>query len=630
MLRIAAFFSEDKPKKREEVRRRMQALVEADLKIHGFLSLDSELDLAIRELSRGNKGITPFHWELEFPEVFATDENGNVSGGFDIIVGNPPFAGKNTLLDANREGYLDWLKTLHDQSHGNSDLVAHFFRRAFSLLRLNGCFGLIATNTISQGDTRFTGLRWICTNGGTIYRALKRLPWPGEAAVTVSAVHVLKGIISAPRWLDGRSVEQITAYLFHAFGHDDPERLLANKDKAFEGVKISGSGFTFDDNEKGLRRGASPLSDMNRLILKDARNAERIFPYLGGDEVNTSPTHAHDRFVISFEDYPLKRANLGRSWTDSADKERKAWLRSGVVPLDYPGPVAEDWPDLLKVVEERVRRTRNNEKLEETWWRFERVRPGLSQALRGVSNVFAVNCGASPHLAIARVSVNQVFAHSLVLFTTEGYGSFAVLQSRVHELWVWFMASSLEDRLRYAHSDCFETFPFPSDQEGVAALSEVGLVYCNFRSKVMIGNNEGLTKTYNRLHSPEEDSPDISQLRELHNSLDRAVLDAYGWTDIKPKCEFFPEFEDEDEEDENGRQRKKKYRYRWPDEIRDDVLARLLELNRRRAVEEGQAVEDEAAVILDAKPKTNNKKRKAKKAMQDSTSDMFEMDHEEA
>jgi hypothetical protein len=69
--------------------------------------------------------------------------------------------------------------------------------------------------------------------------------------------------------------------------------------------------------------------------------------------------------------------------------------------------------------------------------------------------------------------------------------------------------------------------------------------------------------------------------------MDLAVLDAYGWTDLQPRCEFIPEFDDEDDEDENGRPRRNEYRYRWPDEVRDDVLARLLELNRQRAIEEG-------------------------------------------
>jgi hypothetical protein len=104
----------------------------------------------------------------------------------------------------------------------------------------------------------------------------------------------------------------------------------------------------------------------------------------------------------------------------------------------------------------------------------------------------------------------------------------------------------------------------------------------------MIKNDEGLTKTYNRFHNPDERSPDILKLRELHAAMDRAVLDAYGWTDLKPTCEFLLDYEedDEDEEETGGRRRKKPWRYRWPDDFRDEVLARLLELNRRRAEEE--------------------------------------------
>ena len=85
-------------------------------------------------------------------------------------------------LRGSGQGYSDWLKTIHEESHGNADLVAHFFRRAFNLLRQGGAFGLIATNTIGQGDTRSTGLRWICNHGGTIYAATRRKKWPGQAA----------------------------------------------------------------------------------------------------------------------------------------------------------------------------------------------------------------------------------------------------------------------------------------------------------------------------------------------------------------------------------------------------------------------------------------------------------------
>jgi len=135
-------------------------------------------------------------------------------------------------------------------------------------------------------------------------------------------------------------------------------------------------------------------------------------------------------------------------------------------------------------------------------------------------------------------------------------------------------------------SDCFETFPFPENWESRPDLETVGEVYYEFRADLMVRNNEGLTKTYNRFHDPEEDSPDIITLRELHAAMDRAVLDAYGWTDIPTDCEFLLDYEVDEEE---SSLRKKPWRYRWPDEVRDEVLARLLELNAQRAAQEALA-----------------------------------------
>jgi hypothetical protein len=157
--------------------------------------------------------------------------------------------------------------------------------------------------------------------------------------------------------------------------------------------------------------------------------------------------------------------------------------------------------------------------------------------------------------------------------------AFGILQSRSHEIWTRFFASSLEDRLRYTPSDCFETFPFPEDWESDTRLEEIGREYYDYRAELMVRNDEGLTTTYNRFHDPGETSPGILRLRELHAAMDRAVLDAYGWTKVPTDCEFIPDFT---EEDDDGNEIPKNIRYRWPDEVRDDVLARLLALNAER------------------------------------------------
>jgi hypothetical protein len=137
---------------------------------------------------------------------------------------------------------------------------------------------------------------------------------------------------------------------------------------------------------------------------------------------------------------------------------------------------------------------------------------------------------------------------------------------------------------RYNPSRCFETFPFPHNWETDATLEAAGKAYYELRAALMVRNEEGLTKTYNRFHDPDERDPEIAKLRELHAAMDHAVLHAYGWSDIPNDCEFLLEYEI-DEEEASSR-RKKPWRCRWPDEVRDEVLARLLELNAERAREE--------------------------------------------
>jgi len=569
---IAAFFSSDKPKGREKAR------VEVESRIggrNGQADWDKLLSIAA-QLSKGPHPIHPFHWHLEFPEVFARD-----NGGFDAIVGNPPFAGKNTIINGNVKNYLPWLQVLHDNAHGNADLVAHFFLRAFGLLRQGGVSGLIATNTIGQGDTRATGLTRIIADGGSILRATRRLKWPGEAAVVVSVVHIVKGAAVSPV-LNNRKVGRISAYLVEGDLDTTPMALAANSGRAFQGSIILGMGFTFDD-VAAAKGEAENLEKMRELIAKEPRNAERIFPYIGGEEVNNSPTYAHHRYVIDFADFPLRREPNFESWSVWSEERIRKSLREGIVPSDYPHPVAADWPDLLKIVERLVKPERFKQKDktgQEIWWRYLRRRDGLYNAITLLPKVLAISCGASPHMAFAFVSSTSVFAHSLDILAFQETTAFGVLQSRAHELWARFFSSTLEDRLRYAPTDCFRTFPLPENFKANPVLEAVGESYHAFRAQLMIDRNEGLTKTYNRFHKSTERAADIQRLRELHTEMDVAVLRAYGWDDLAARAQ--PEFI-EQEADEG---KAPKTRFDWPSEFKDEVLARLLKLNAERHAEE--------------------------------------------
>ena len=569
---IAAFFSADKPREREAERQSVESW------ITGSLAPEWERLRAKAEALRAEYGWRPFHWEIEFPEVFSRENR-----GFDAIIGNPPFAGKNTISAAWGSNYVSWLQTLHEGAHGNADLVAHFFRRAFAVLRNGGAFGLIATNTIGQGDTRATGLATILRDSGWIFRATKRYRWPNEgAAVVVSIVHVGKGFLIRPVILDYRIVDRISSYLVAGNFDEAPARLIANEGKAFIGSYLLGMGFTFDDSA-ATKGDAESIVEMKRLIDKDLRNAERIKPYIGGEEVNNSPTYAHHRYAIDFEDFPLRRDPAAtQPWHQLREDAQRGKLRSGIVSADYPWPVAEDWPSLLGIVEHRVKPKRlldNRDSYRRYWWRFAERRADLSRSLRTRQNVLALS-RVSPQLAIASIKSDVIPAETIVVFVFERLSSLAVLQSRVHEIWARFLSSSLGETLRYAPSDCFETFPFPTSYEADPALEAAGQTYHDHRAALMVAANEGMTKTYNRFHKSEERGEPIRRLRELHDEMDRAVLHAYGWHDLAE--ELRPEFLTEETENDHTYQG----RYFWPAEARDRVLARLLALNSERHAEE--------------------------------------------
>jgi hypothetical protein len=574
---VGCFFGGQNDKQRKLLRKDWESKVADCLAGRGSLQALRDFVTELREPSTGQRPVPAFHWQLEFPEVFS-----RLNPGFDAFVGNPPFLGGKSISTHNGDAFLAWLGEMNPESNGSSDLVAYFFRQSFKLLRGNGTLGLIATNTIAQGDTRSTGLRYLCQNGGTIYDATRRYKWPGHAAVIVSVVHVQKGRSPEAKFLDGKQVPLITAFLFHGGSSDDPVRLQECDGKSFIGSYVLGMGFTFDDGNPD----ATPIEEMHRLIAKDRRNRERIFPYLGGEELNTSPTHAHRRYVINFGD--MSEADAGA------------------------------WPDLLQIVERKVKPERAHLKRDVyrlRWWQFAEKQLCIQDAITGLERVLCCSLH-SKGLSFAHLPANSVFSHGLAVFPLETHAAFAALQSRVHELWARFFGSSMKDDLRYTPSDCFETFPFPVGWESDPQLEAVGREYYDYRAHLMVRNDEGLTATYNRFHDPDEADPEIGKLRTLHDAMDRAVLAAYGWTDLQPQCKFLLDYEDEDSEDEaesgRPRKRKKPWRYRWPDEVRDEVLARLLALNSERAQQEREQ-QMAAAFLGDTKPMPEKKASRSKK-----------------
>lgn len=510
-LLIGAFFAETKDKAREKERERRKAMVETWLLDSDVIGIPDELRAMADETRRE---LRPFHWMLEFPEVFwagrvdpLTGEAGDEPAFLDAVVGNPPFMGGKGISSNFGDSYADWLLQQTGGSKG-ADICARFFLRARELIGLHGTFGLIATNSISESDNRSTALGPLVAFGGSIYNARVSIPWSsGDAAVTVSVVHVTFGepVRHSNITLDGKSVPVINSRLRPTPERSDPVQLRQNRSIGFVGSYVSGKGFVLTPEARA------------QLVASDPKNERVTFPYLGGAEVNTSPTHDHNRFVIDFRKRPLDEA--------------------------------EDWPDVIQLVRELVKpeRDKTKDKSGRTrWWQHMRPASALSEALTSTSECL-VNSQVSKHLVFAFRPTDIVFAHTLNVFTTSERSVFATLQSRIHERWARLLASSMKTDLRYTGSDCFETFPFPkpSPKAEIPSLETIGKELYETRAKFMVDTDQGLTKTYNALKDPavtarSENGERIVHLRQLHLQMDQAVLEAYAqetgdktWTNIE-------------------------------------------------------------------------------------------------
>jgi hypothetical protein len=528
---IAAFFAADKPKAREKKR----AEVESWLMPAGKLEAHwDKLSAMAATLCQGDHPLRPFHWQIEFPEVFARE-----NGGFDAIVGNPPFLGGSRISSGIGDRYLQYILSSYATAGDKTDLVLYFFARSLSLLRENGIAGLVATNTVAQGDSR-SSLRLLKEKGLHLWRAQRRLPWPGDATVIVSVLHLSKGAELSPRFIDDNPYDALSVYLKPNDINNDPEGLQSNRSIAYEGFGPYGAGFILHEG-----------SDEFNMLSSQAQYADIIFEYVGGEDVLNDPRGHSNRKIIYIG--KMDRVDFGR-----------------------------EYPAAYEIIERTVkpeRATKSRRVASMPWWQFLWPRPELRQKMLRLKRVL-VRPRIAKHHAFMHVPANWIVSNSANVICSERMAIFSAVQSRLHEAWSRFLSSSMKDDLRYTPSDCFETFPFPPGFETDPALEAAGRAYHDHRAQLMVARNEGMTKTYNRFHDPGETAADIVTLRDLHVAMDRAILEAYGWGDLAERAA--PIFLDESNEDDHTYQG----RLFWPSDFRDEVLSRLLALNAERHAEE--------------------------------------------
>jgi hypothetical protein len=530
---IAAFFSADKPRAREAKRQEIESWLNEPaaamwMKISGLASI---VRLADQQLS-------PFHWEIEFPEVFE-----RANPGFDAMVGNPPFLGGRRLSTGFGDVYAEAIRTLVLGQKGAVNLVGYFLTLLARLTRREGHFGLVATSALVEGETRTNTLRPMLLGQCSIIWARSKTPWPGEAGVHIVQLAMKNGRATGPFLLDGRAVVCINSRLEGRSEPQAPVPLNKNRSLHSDVVKVQGIGFVLSDEEA------------KELVRRDSRYLSVISRYVTGEDLNSLPHVNGSRWVINFD--------------GMSEREARAFAEP------------------FRIVEDRVKPYREGltRQVHETcFWKFWDRREEFFSRCSRLRRVIVMS-KLSKYRAVSFGPITNIYSEKVKVFASDDAELFGALQSQVHDLWSLREGASTGETPAYSGTKCFDTFALPLEST-FCAIRRPSEECHQQREAYRIAHALGLTDFYNRFNNPDARDPDLLTVRELHAAMDRAVLNAYGWCDMASDCEFVPDYEDDDEERGS---KQKPWRYRWAEEVRDEVLARLLALNAERAAGEREA-----------------------------------------
>lgn len=475
----------------------------------------------------------PLHWALAVPDVMER-------GGFDAVIGNPPFLGGKKISPSMGSNLREWyVNVLAVGAKGNGDLVAYFFLRAHSLITSRGVLGLIATNSIAQGDTREVGLDRMVSSGFTIIRSIQSKPWPAESAnLEFAAIWGTRGHVAddVPRISGDVAVRRISS-LLEPVGRVEgpPYRLAENAGIAFQGCIVLGSGFLVEHDEA------------RQWINDEPQNAQVVLPYLSGEDVNSRRDASASRWVIDFQEMTQSEAQ----------HYREPWAR---VARDVrPVRLEKDGKKYPRMVHE--------------WWKFWNGRPSMRRAIDGLEEVLVI-AQVSRALMPIRVPTGQVFSMMVNVFATDSYAMQAVLASSPHQAWAIKYGSAMRKDPRYTPSDVFLTYPLPPETQDLATI---GRSLHELQRQAMLRRSIGITALYNRVNScdvSDGEDQDVARLRGLHTELDHALMAAHGWE--LPLDHGFYEY-------------RQMTRWTVSPAARVEILDRLLEENHLRAALQGDA-----------------------------------------
>ncbi|MEI7058700.1 DNA methyltransferase [Nocardioides sp. CCNWLW239] len=438
------------------------------------------LDDAYAALRRARRlpvpAVRPIHWGLVAPEVMAR-------GGFDAVVGNPPYLGVKRVRDAIGQQLRDYLAhTLAAGTTRRADYVIYFLLRAAALSR--GEIGLITTDSISEGDTARFGLGALLDRGWQVARAERSAPWP-TAGVRFAKIWLTTRPLETA-WLDGRPVPAITGTLEDGFSLPEPARLDLEVPlpHGYQGTIVLGRSLV--------------LTPAEAALLARGPLGHTVRPYLSGEDLVRPCGSTASRFVVDVGKLGLEEL--------AEDRAIARLVRS-------------------KVRVERRRQFVKYPQLKERWWGFLSPVDELYRDASGLSHVIAFS-KHSKHLWPVLVGADHVFSNGLVVYPTQDPAAYAFLASDLHRVWAMRAGGTmLNTAYRYNPSRLRATYPFPSD---LGPLHPAGVALLAALERVGVERGIGITGVLNLVGDPDTQDPATADLRQAITDVNHAAAHLQG------------------------------------------------------------------------------------------------------
>jgi len=447
----------------------------------------------------------------------------------DFVIGNPPFIGAASMRAALGDGYTESLRKTWPEVPESADFVMHWWDQAAELTRAGKLrrFGLITTNSLRQTFSRRVLERHL---GGkpplSLAFAIPDHPWVDSAdgaavriAMTVGTLQTGTGALltSAAESPVGDGAIDVTLIAKHGVIHADlttganvvsAVQLEANRDLSNRGVQLFGAGFIVTQEEAAA---------------------------LGLGSVAGIEKH-------------LRPYRNGRDLTDTS---------RGAMVIDLFGlnaaQVREHFPAVYQRVLERVKPERDQNaraSYRNNWWIFGEPRRQLRAALLGLPR-YVATVETAKHRVFQFLDASVAPDNKLIAIALDNAHALGVLSSSVHVTWALSSGTLLENRPVYNKGFCFETFPFPDTKPEIKTRIRDLAEQLDAHRKRQQAQHADLTLTgmYNVLEKLKTGEPLnvkekvihehglVAVLKTLHDELDRAVLDAYGWSDLAPLLE---------------------------------------------------------------------------------------------